>query len=201
VEGSPVSFFAPIVEGHGEVQCVERLLWRIAREAAPGAVIRVNPPIRVKAGAFRNDAAYRARHTALAAAKAQPHNGVVLVILDSEDDCPAQLGPLLLNETRAGAAGVPVLVALAHREYETWFVAAVDSLRGLHGFATDVTRPQHPEAMRDAKGWLDARMTHGYDPVIHQREFTQRFDLAAARRVHSFDRLYRKVSALVMEST
>ena len=53
--------FVPIVEGHGEVLSVEKLLWRVARDANPAAAIHVNRPIRVKAGAFCHDASTRSR--------------------------------------------------------------------------------------------------------------------------------------------
>lgn len=187
-------FIAPIVEGQGEVLAVERLLWRIAQAVAPGAVLRVNPPIRVKSGSFLNDFRERNRHVMLAAGKARQHNGQVLVLLDCEDDCPATLGPRLLSETAAIAVDVPVTIALAHREFETWFIAAIESLRGVEGVALDACCPDTPEATRDAKGWLGRQMPHRYDPVTHQLVFTQHFDLQTARRVPSFDRLYRKVA-------
>jgi hypothetical protein len=192
-----VTFIAPIVEGTGETQAVERLLWRIAQAAAPGSVLRVNQPIRVKSGSFLNDTKERDRHVLLAAAKARQANGHILILLDCEDDCPAILGPRLLAQARATAGNVPVVVALAHREYETWFIAAAESLRGVEGLAEDVSSPSEPEAMRDAKGWLGRRLPHRYDPVTHQLTFTKHFDLQAARRVPSFDRLYRKIEHLL----
>jgi len=191
-------FIAPIVEGQGEQLCVERLLWRIAQDASPGSRIQVNPPIRVKAGTFINDARERGRHVQLAAAKARTATrGVVLVLLDCEDDCPAELGPRLLGEVRLQAGGTPTVVALAYREYETWFVAAARSLRGVEGFASHAEPPIDPQGMRDAKGWLGRLMPNRYDPVSHQLAFTQKFDLAEARRVASFDRLYRKIAQLL----
>lgn len=191
-------FIAPIVEGQGEQSAVERLLWRIVNDAKPGTRLAVNPPIRVKSGTFLNDAHERARHVKLAAAKARAQtNGHVLVLLDCEDDCPAQLGPRLLKEAQSAAGAVPVTVTLAHREYETWFIAAVESLRGVEGLQNTAVPPANPESMRDAKGWLGRLMPNRYDPVSHQLRFTQRFDLAAARQVDSFDRLYRKVVGMV----
>lgn len=190
-------FIAPIVEGQGETQSVERLLWRIAEAEAPGAALRVNQPIRVKSGSFLNDARERERHVLLAAAKARQSRGSVLVLLDCEDDCPAELGPRLLEQVSNIAPDVPSTVALAYREYETWFIAAVESLRGTEGMSDTVAAPPDPELMRDAKGWLGRHLPNRYDPVTHQLAFTKRFDLQAARRVPSFDRLYRKVALLM----
>ena len=193
-----MTFIAPIVEGHGEQQAVQRLLRRIASRAQPGAELRINEPIRVKAGSFLHDAAYFKRYLALAAAKArQQSRGHVLVLLHSEDDCPARLGPDLLARARAIAAGIEVVVALAYREYETWFIAAVESLRGVEGLDLQACAPENPEQTRDAKGWLARLMPHGYDPISHQLAFTRAFDLQAAERVPSFARLCRKIGALI----
>lgn len=189
---------ASIVEGHGEQQALQRLLYRIATHAVPGSKLRVNEPIRVKAGSFLSDDGYFSRYVALAAAKArQVDDGHVLILLDCEDDCPARLGPSLLARANSVAGGVNVIVALAYREYETWLMAAVESLRGVDGMAAAVARPDNPESTRNAKGWLGRHMPHGYDPISHQLSFTSAFDLGAGRTIASFDRLYRKIAALV----
>lgn len=190
-------YIAPIVEGHGEQQAVPRLLQRIAAAEALAVPLRVNEPIRVKSGSFFNDANYFNRYLALAAAKArQRAGGHVLILLDCEDDCPGRLGPALLDRARRSAADASIVVALAHREYETWFIAAAQSLRGVEGLSGDVVAAADPEATRNAKGWLGRHMPHGYDPITHQLAFTHAFDLAAARAVASFDRLCRKIASL-----
>ncbi len=185
---------APIVEGHGEVQAVPALLHRLA----PGgpATVRVNPPIRVKAGAFLHDKDYFRRHVALAAAKVANVRGLVLILLDCDDDCPAELGPDLLQRALAVREDVHVVVALAYREYETWFIAAARSLRGRRGLPMNLEPPADPEAVRDAKGWLSARMDYPYDPVVHQVEFTRAFDPDLARANASFRRLAERLNAV-----
>ena len=126
----------------------------------------------------------------MAAAKAaQEAHGQVLILLDCEDDCPALLGPDLLCRARAVRADVAVGVFLAHREYETWFVAAAGSLQGVCGLPADLAPPGDPERYRDAKGWLSDRMPRPYDPIMHQLEFTRRFDLDQASSNRSFHRL------------
>lgn len=193
-----MTVIASIVEGHGEQQAVRRLLRRIATDAAPQAPMRANEPIRIKSGSFFNDTRYFSRYVNLAAAKArQEAAGHVLILLDCEDDCPARFGPRLLDQARAVAPDVNIIVALAHREYETWFMAAAESLRGVEGMSGAVGRPADPEATRDAKGWLGRHMPHGYDPISHQLAFTHAFDLDAARTIASFDRLYRKIASLL----
>ncbi|MCC6854234.1 MAG: hypothetical protein IT502_18225 [Rubrivivax sp.] len=84
--------------------------------------------------------------------------------------------------------------------YETWFVAAAQSLRGVQGLSSGADAPADPEATRDAKGWLGRLMPHRYDPIADQLPFTRAFDLEAARRVPSFDRLCRKSAAIAAAS-
>jgi len=190
-------FIAPIVEGQGEEQATRILLERISMTVSPALVARVNPPIRVKSGSFMNDDAYLSRYVALAAAKAAQSSGFVLIMLDCEDDCPAQLGPVLLAKARKVRPDVPMVVALAYREYETWFVTAARSLAGCRGLPLDLVAPENPEAYRDAKGWLGQRMPSGYDPVVDQASFTSTFSLCEAAKNPSFRRLLRRVRAQI----
>jgi hypothetical protein len=183
-------YVAPIVEGHGEVEAVPALLHRIARSCAFADDLRVNPPIRVRSASFINDDDYFRRQVTLAAAKAAHSGGSVLILLDCDDDCPCTLGPLLLDRAKRVRENVDVIVALAYREYETWFISAVSSLGGLHGLPHNLQAPQFPDNIRNAKGWLGGYMNERYDPVIHQLEFTRAFDLDEARSNRSFDRLY-----------
>lgn len=185
-----------IVEGHGEGEALPLLLRRILAETGAGCVPSVNPPIRIKAGSFLRDRDYFARYVALAAAKAAQGGGTVLVLLDCEDDCPAELGPRLLRMAREVRDDVPYVVALAHREFETWFLTAAESLRGCCGLPLDLAAPANPEAIRGAKEWLGERMSEPYDPITHQVKFVARLDLGDAARNPSFARLVSKIVAL-----
>jgi hypothetical protein len=191
-----MKFLAPIVEGHGEVEAVPILLHRIASAVEPNNPIRVNRPIRVKAGSFLNDAGYFEKYVTLASGKAAQENGSVLMILDCEDQCPAHLGPRLLAQAQAVRLDANYFVVLASREYESWFLAAAASLSGINGLPNQLVSPANAEEIRDAKGWLGKQMTGRYDPITHQSEFTREFDLEQACANHSFARLYRFVSTI-----
>jgi len=192
-----VLYIAPIVEGYGDVEAVPALLHRIAVWAGLPGALQVNQPIRVKAASFLSNETYFGNYVQLAAEKAAQQNGSVLILLDCEDDCPGTLGPEILNRARGVRSDVGVLVALAYREYETWFIAGAESLRGLRGLPSDLTRPTLFEAMRDAKGWLGRRMDESYDPVTHQIEFTRALDLDLACESHSFNRLCQRIRELL----
>lgn len=180
----------PIVEGHGEVRAVPSLLYRLNDESPNPVRLQVNPPTRVKASQFLQFGLEFQRHVALAAAKArQSTASVVLVLLDCEDECPKRLAPIIRAQLVARAQDVRFLVVLAYREYETWFLAAADSLRGHHGLPDDLTAPSHPELIRNAKGWIGHQLhPQGYDEIMHQLAFTRLFDFGAASAVPSFAR-------------
>ena len=192
-----MAYVASIVEGHGEVDALPTLLKRISQAEAPGQSLGVNQPIRVKSGSYLNDEIYFRRYTMLAAAKAAQSDGFVLILLDCEDNCPAQLGPALLARAQAVRNDVGYLVVLAYREFESWFLAAARSLRGHHGLPADLEPPQAADNIRNAKGWLGDRMELPYDPVIHQIEFCRVFDLQQARNNPSFSRFYTRVAKLL----
>ena len=111
-------FIAPIVEGHGEVQAVPILLRRLRDDAMPALPLRLNPPLRVKAGSFLNDDNYFSKYLELAARKTKPWpNSCVMILLDCEDNCPGKLGPELLKKAKALRSDVIIIVILAYREY------------------------------------------------------------------------------------
>ena len=184
----------PIIEGHGEQQAIERLLHRLAGHCGNGENIRVKPPIRIKSGSFLSDASYFQKYVALAMSKAaQEAEGHVLILLDCDDECPADLGPKLLDSAKAVRPGIGVSVALLLREYETAFLAAARSLRGVCGLPDDLEPPANPERIRDAKGWLSSQMPGRYDPIVHQLAFTSCIDIDEAKSTDSFARLCRVV--------
>jgi hypothetical protein len=193
-----LAYIAPIVEGQGEREAVPALLHKLKRHLNLEMEIQldVNEPIRVKSDSFVNDTKYFEKYLSLAAAKARERGGAVLIILDCDDDCPAELGPQLLAKAQTFCGDIRIVVVLAYREFETWFVAAVESLRGKFGFAKDITRPATFD-MRDAKGWLGQRMSSKYDPVIHQLKFVRAFDVEQAKAVPSFNRLCSRMHYLL----
>jgi hypothetical protein len=106
----------------------------------------------------------------------------------------------LVRRARAARADRAIGVVLAMREYEAWFLAAAASLRGQRGLPDDLAPPAAPESLRDAKGWLNERMSLGYKPTIDQPALTAVFDLDQARTAPSFDKLVRELMRLLLPS-
>ena len=90
-----------IVEGHGEVEAVPVVVRRIAERESPLSVVQIPNPIRiskdrlVKAGGLERAVELAARITG--------HPGGVLVVLDSDDDCPAEQGTGFAREGCRGS--------------------------------------------------------------------------------------------------
>lgn len=190
-----------IVEGHGDVAALPVLLRRLVAEAGALAeagvlAVGVGRPIRrPRHWLVREDGVRRAVRLALA----QPDCGAVLVLLDGDADCPAELGPTV-QEWATAAGDVPCRVVLAHREYEAWFLAAIESLRGRRAVRSDADPHPDPEKPRGAKEQLEARMRPGaiYLETLDQPAFSALFSLPCAyRRSRSFRKLASSFANLV----
>lgn len=188
---------ASIVEGDGEVQAVPLLIRRVAALAAPGLALQTPRPIRVKRDRIVKPG--ELERAVELAARTAGSGGAIMILLDAEDDCPATLAPALLARAVAARGDFPIGLALAKFEFEAWFLAAAESLRGHRTLATNLAPPPDPEAVRGAKQWLSRHMNgpHAYAETLDQAPLTQNFDFAAARRVNSFDKCYRELERLI----
>lgn len=179
-----------IVEGDGEVAALPVLLRRIGAWRTADVYPEIAPPIRVRRDRFLNrDEEFR-RHLLLAAGKCGA-DGWILVLLDADDDCPAKLGHEILERARTSVPHRRTSVVLANREYEAWFIAAAESLDGQRGFTFDPMDVAEAETIRDAKGWIKARIASGtYGETTDQPAFSARMDLQQAfARSRSFRKL------------
>jgi hypothetical protein len=189
---------ACIVEGHGEVEAVPILIRRIAARVDPTVFIEVKRPLRVTRSQL-----VRARELERAielAARQVGKQGGILVLIDSDDDCPAELGPQLLDRARKARSDLPIGVVLAKREFEGWFLASAESLRGKRGLPDDLTSPPDPESIRGAKEWMARHMIGGgtYSETLDQPALTAIFDLdQAAACSNSFDKCLREITGLI----
>lgn len=188
-----------IVEGHGEMEAVPILIRRIARNLYPELEVRTPRPIRVsrdkvvKAGELERRVEFAARKIS--------GQGAIFILLDSDDDCPAHLGPELRNRALQVRENLPLTVVLAKHEFESWFLAAAESLRGRRGLNGNLQPPIDPEAIHGAKEWLSARMDgdRTYSPRLDQPGLTAHFNIEEARRADSFDKCYRDITNLLDE--
>jgi len=176
------------------------LLRRLANTLDPMLAFQVEQPIRVtKSKLFQAGELERAVELA---ARKVGGAGAILILLDSDEQCPAELGPKLLRRARVARSDVSISVVLAKQEFEAWFLAAAESLRGRRGLRDDLEPPAEPEGIRGAKEWLTDHMagSQHYVETLDQPALATIFDLEAARRADSFDRCWREVERLIKAS-
>jgi Domain of unknown function (DUF4276) len=188
---------ASIVEGHGEVSAFPKLLHRMA-QAFPMVDLRTpKPPWRRSRGSLV--AAGGIEREVESNSWVGPSGGI-LVLLDADDDCPAELAPALLNRAQSARPDRRVSVVLAKREFEAWFLASAPSLAGSFGFQADMATPDDPEGVRGAKEWLSRHRPRGhpYKETVDQAVLASAFDIGRARKHSpSFDKFCREIEALL----
>ncbi|MBI4902186.1 MAG: DUF4276 family protein [Acidobacteria bacterium] len=187
---------ACIVEGHGEISAVPVLLRRMAAAIGSHIELQIPHPVRFPRSKLPIPGELE-KAVELATAKVAPSGGL-LILMDADDDCPATMAPDLLARALATRSDLPIAVVLPRREFESWFLAAAESLRGRFKLPQDVKVPSDPEAIRGAKEWLKDRLANGnYSPAVDQPALAAIFDLQQARVAPSFDKLWREMERLL----
>jgi hypothetical protein len=180
----------PIVEGHGDERSIRELLNRIFFDMMGATSMQVVRPIRrpksslLKAGGVE-------RAVEFAANKLRPMDAgakAVLVLIDADDSCPAELARSILARSHPVAGGIHVFCVLPNPEFETWFAAGVN---GCHEYLGVLIPPVDPEGARVGKGWVEKHYQGGkYSETLDQPRLTHCFDLVQARqRSRSFAKL------------
>lgn len=197
--GSPV--IVPIVEGDGEVKAVPRLLLRILSEQHGRSDVRIQQPInaRGKTKLLKNFEVF------LEYAREEQECDAVLVLLDGDEDCPRDLARGLAQYATELNMGFSVAVVCAHREYEAWFVASLDSsggerIRSKLKLEENTSYGGDIESIASPKRWLRRHMPKGwrYKETEDQRALTAFIDIEHTRqRSRSFRRLCHAVEELL----
>lgn len=188
---------APIVEGHGDSLAIRPLIERVVAAFCPAATVNVTKPLRIQKSKLLK-AGELERVLRLAAGQLPGADDGVLILIDSDDDCPRETGPTLLQRARSALPMRAVEVVLAEREFEAWGLAAARSLRGWRQLPDDLEPPPNPQAVRGAKEWLTRHMPGPavYSPTADQPSLAATISLNEARAASSFDKFCRAVCAL-----
>jgi len=189
-----------IVEGHGEVKALPILIHRVASQWDASQTVVVSPVIRAPASRLRKQGALECEIENLS--RRLGGSGGILIVLDCdwEGGCPKFDAPPWLGRARMARPDIPLGLVLACKEYEAWFIAAAESLRGHCGISALITPPADPEAIRDAKGWLSIHMPRNrpYSETDDQPGLTRVFDIQLGRRrASSLDKCCREVVGLL----
>lgn len=185
----------PLVEGHGEVEAAGVLLRRLA-EREGRFDIKVARPFRVKRNlVVKAEELEKSLGLAVRSRSAD----AAIVLLDADDDCPVDLAGSLSDRAQATQLA-NVSIVCACREFEAWFLAAKQSLRGKCGIKADAECVQDAENIRDAKGRLTSNMegSRRYLEVDDQPKLAACIDLdMAEERSRSFAKLCTEIRSLL----
>lgn len=199
---------APIVEGHGDEISARSLLERVWREIAGGESIEVLRPVRRPRTKLlkRNPTTHEIlpyeilRAIKLASMKLantdEPDTPrLVLLMFDADEDCPKEIVKALADILSEVDPGIDLATIVPCVEYETWFVAAADSLRDFLDLRPGDDKISDPESAGLGKKWVQDRFLHQrYSETADQVRLTSRMDLQLCReRSPSFDKLCREL--------
>lgn len=188
--------FAPIVEGHGEVHSIRLLIERVWSTLGRDDWPRVLAPIRHPKGKLVKPRELKraVELAALKLAQTSASHPVILLLLDADEDCAAELGPELLEAMKSVRSDLTCLCAIAVNEYETWFVAGAEGMSDMVDLPAGGA-PEDPESTGLGKGWIQRHFASGrYSETADQPRLTARLDVNLARkRSPSFDRFCRMI--------
>ena len=187
----------PIVEGHGEVESMRTLLQRIGIELLDSTHVEVLTPIRQNKGKLctQEGLVKAVRLAAMKLGVGTEYRDLILILLDADKDCPAELAAQIAAWAETERSDADVACVVAKVEFETWFVAAAASLADRLALGPDEEIPADPEGAGCGKRWVEKRFRGvRYSPTIDQPGMTANMDLRECRaRSPSFDKLCREI--------
>lgn len=191
----------PIVEGPGDRDASPVLLRRTLFERLARYDITVARP---KKANGKQDLLRRLENFLRYSVMTPSCQGII-VLLDSDDECPRDEAMELAGRARAFNLTVPVAIVEAKRGYEAWIVASLgptsgDEIRERLGLASAVAYDGDVEELSGAKAWLTRNMPSGraYKETSDQPALSTFIDLDIARaRSRSFRRLCHAVEQIV----
>jgi hypothetical protein len=183
-----------IVEGYGEVAALPLLLRRLTTEATFSRPSKTSGRHHlIKEGVFE-----RFLERERIEYKLGRCDGL-LILLDADEDCAAQLAWGLAERAANLNLPFPVAVVCAKCEYEAWFLTSLETIAGNHGIPSGTTISEDEiETTRGVKEWLSDQMgpTRAYSPTTHQPAFTTLIDLDL---VHQRSRSFRRLEHALQE--
>ncbi len=190
-----------IVEGYGEIEAASHLIRRVLHEHFEEYGLQVSRPKRLKRQRIKKDLPRMLQHAAN-----EKGCRAIIVLVDSDKNCAQELASKMALIASRLNIQLPVAIVCPNSEYETWFIASIDTIRGKSIgrrralIDPEAACPENVECIGGAKEWLQSRMLGGmsYKPTQDQAPFTERIDLQlAAKRSRSFRRLFHAIEEIL----
>jgi hypothetical protein len=164
----------PIVEGDGEVPAVPALLRKVLGYFDRYDIQIARPKNAngrgnlTKEGGLERFVQY---------AWKEPDCGAILIMIDSEGECPRDIAMALSRRVHAMGVIFPVFIVVAHYMYETWFLASIATIAGHRDLPSGLQSPEDAELIGNPKAWINENLPQGraYKETQDQEAMT-RFD-------------------------
>lgn len=174
-----------IVEGHGEDGAIRTLLERIWYELFEQEDYIEVIPWRGRQGRLRQR---EGLEPVVEAAAIRLHytdqtdlRRLLLIMIDSEGDCPKTVVPELLGWAREFRSDTDIACVMPNPMFETWFAAAADSLKGKNDLPADLPKPKDPDEEGVGKKWVKDHLPRKYKETVDQPRFVGHMSLAECR--------------------
>jgi hypothetical protein len=186
----------PIVEGYGEVAAVPALLRKILGQATRYDIQVARPKNANGRGNLTKEGGLE---RFIRYAWMERDCGAILILIDSEGECPLDLAKALSKRVNDMGVVYPVVIVIAHSMYEAWFLASMATISGHSGLPADLQTPADSELIGNPKAWINEHFLGGraYKETQDQEAMTHLIDLDLARNARSFRRLLHAIGQAV----
>ena len=187
----------PIVEGDGEVSAVPPLIRKVLWASARYDIQIARPK---NANGRSNLTKRGGLERFVKYAWKEPDCGAIIILVDAESDCPLEIAKDFSRRILSMGVLFPVVIVVANRMFEAWFLASIDTIAGRLNFPSDVSGPSDPEAIRDPKAWIQRHFPLGraYKETQDQEAMTSLLDLNLAKSARSFRRFLHAIEEAVI---
>lgn len=168
-----------IVEGHGDVEAVRVLIRSFAHNVASNYDFELLEPMRISRGKILDEAEL-GRAVQLANLRLRDFDvRWLFAVFDSDDECPVVLATAAHQIISSRSVNLETSVVIADKEFESWFLCALDVIRAGNRLRSGVQLVQDSAAIRDAKGYFERNFLPSgayYSEAIDQARFSSFFN-------------------------
>ena len=190
----------PVVEGDGDVAALPGLLGRILLEMYNRSDVLVAQGKTMVVNANGRSTLENRLEKFIQYAQYKPECDAILVLLDTDGDCPVSLAQGLLRRCERMGLTRPVEVVCAHWSYESWFLASLETIKGQRGISEAAALSLDAEDIQNPKQWLTKQMPDGqaYKETLHQASLSSFIDIELTyHNSRSFRRLCHALELLL----
>lgn len=177
----------PIVEGQGDERAIPVLIRNLLNNRFEHYEFEVLHPYRMPKGKMKQPSEWPPVSTLVfnrlkERMSAPTDKGLVLVMCDADDDCPVELKATIQQNVVVPADKIELHFVAPSREYETWFLSAVQCFTGHQDCVDPIPDVNNLNQIRDAKGYFEQHIlkpNRFYSETVDQAKFSAIIDFAA----------------------